>query len=348
MVEGSYAAQYASNRGFPHVVSAAVDADGNAVSLWKVILADGEAFIDGYEGKLYGDLILPDEIDGVPVAGIGDLAFEGRGFDNLVIPDSVRQIGSYAFFENSYMSEVTIPAGVTSMGWNPFARCALKTIRVDPANPVYVAKNGVLFDDEQKLLVAYPNEKKGEYTIPKGTLYIGESAFEWSDNITGVAIPGSVTVIGDRAFYMCQSLASVTIAKGVTEIGDSAFYDCRRLKAVTIPGSCLRIGDSAFFVCGRLQTVTLQMGVEYIGDMAFMHCDKLTKVTIPDSVMSIGDYAFSGCESLKSLSIPTSVTYIGEDAFDNFHDDLILSVRQGSYAEQYAIDNEIPYVLAAK
>ena len=82
-----------------------------------------------------GSLIIPGEIDGFPVTGISGLAFEGLD-----------------------ITSVTTPAGVTSMGWNPFARCALKNIRVDFANPVYAANKGVLFDKEQKALIAYPNE----------------------------------------------------------------------------------------------------------------------------------------------------------------------------------------------
>jgi len=347
VIKGSYAEQYAVENGIRYTYSEDDDAaqgqpsgaepgdssGGAAVApageirmdgsrQWKYILADGEAFIDGCAAVPRGDLLIPSEIDGHPVTGIGDMALENLEIDS-----------------------VTIPAGVTRMGWNPFARCAVKNIRVASGNPVYADAKGVLFDREQNIMIAYPNEKKGKYTVPKGTLRIGESAFEWSAHITGCSIPGSVTAIGDRAFYMCQNLAAVTLAKGITEIGDSAFYDCRSLQKVTIPGSVAVIGDSAFFGCERLKTATLQKGVERIGDMAFMHCDGLTKVTIPDSVTSIGDSAFLGCESLKSLSVPASVTSIGADAFDNFHDDLTLSVRQGSYAEEYALDHSIPYKL---
>ncbi len=316
----------------------------DAGSQWKYILVDDGVCVDGYGEEPCGDLIIPGELDGYPVTAIGDSAFERLNITSVTIPDSVQRIGDYAFFECSRLTEITIPASVIRMGWNPFARCASKSIRVSSENPVYADANGVLFDKEQKMLVAYPDEKSGKYVVPKGTLRIGESAFEWSAYITGCSIPGSVTDIGARAFYMCQSLASVTISKGVTLIGDQAFFDCRKLKKLSIPGSVTSIGESAFFGCGRLKTVIMEKGVVQIGDYAFESCTELNKVTIPDSVTSIGQGAFFGCESLKKVSIPQSVTSIGQDAFDNFHGDLTLSVKQGSYAEQYAKENGISYL----
>ena len=49
-----------------------------------------------------------------------------------------------------------------------------------------------------------------------------------------------------------------------------------------------------------------------------------------------------GCESLTAVTIPDSVTSIGEDTFENCPC-LTLIVGRGSYARQYAIDNEIEY-----
>ena len=58
---------------------------------------------------------------------------------------------------------------------------------------------------------------------------------------------------------------------------------------------------------------------------------------------SIADWAFSGCSALSSVTVPASVTSIGFDAFGQCPL-LALTVESGSYAEQYAIENAIPYV----
>ena len=51
---------------------------------------------------------------------------------------------------------------------------------------------------------------------------------------------------------------------------------------------------------------------------------------------------FCNCKRLTDLTIPGSVTEIGRDAFYMCRD-LTLTVPEGSYAEQYAKENEIPY-----
>ena len=88
-----------------------------------------------------------------------------------------------------------------------------------------------------------------------------------------------------------------------------------------------------------------------IGDHAFSASGggksrlKVSSIIIPESVAEIGAEAFYDRYGLKSLTVPPSVTVIGEDAFKGCPD-LILTVYEGSVAEQYAIDNNIPYTYA--
>ena len=64
-------------------------------------------------------------------------------------------------------------------------------------------------------------------------------------------------------------------------------------------------------------------------------------------VTGIGDKAFGWCESLSSLIIPASIIDIDYTAFDGCND-IIIIVTEGSFAEQYAEENRIPYVFATK
>jgi hypothetical protein len=86
-------------------------------------LADGQATITHYAGA-ETELVIPEEIDGYPVVGIGAMPFA-----------------------NEAITGITIPASVTSIGDNPFWWCgALARIDVSPENPAYESLNGVLYN----------------------------------------------------------------------------------------------------------------------------------------------------------------------------------------------------------
>ena len=63
---------------------------------------------------------------------------------------------------------------------------------------------------------------------------------------------------------------------------------------------------------------------------------------IPASVTEIGESAFGYCDNLARIDIPASVIQIERNAFRGSKN-LTLSVRAGSYAEEYAIEEEVPY-----
>ena len=71
-------------------------------------------------------------------------------------------------------------------------------------------------------------------------------------------------------------------------------------------------------------------------------CWGLNEVFISEGVKSIGDNAFSVCDSLRKITIPASVEYIGRDAF-KYCFNLTIVAGEGSYAEVYAKDNDIPF-----
>jgi len=110
-----------------------------------------------------------------------------------------------------------------------------------------------------------------------------------------------------------------------------------------IPNSVTNIGDSAFSGCNGLTSITIPNSVTNIGESAFSYCRGLTSITIPNRVTSIGDSAFSGCNGLTSITIPDSVTSISYSAF-SFCDDLKIHGQKGSYAQEYAEANNIPFI----
>jgi len=251
------------------------------------------------------------------VTSIGSSAFSGcTGLTSITIPNSVTSIGSGAFLGCTGLTSVTIPNSVTSIGGGAFSGCTgLIQIIVDSNNSKYTSLDGVLFNENRTSLIAYPNEKSTQYTIPNSVTSIGSSAFSGCTGLTSVTIPNSVTSIGQNAFSGCTGLTSITIPNSVTSIGYNAFFGCTGLTSVTIPNSVTSIGGGAFSGCTGLTSITIPNSVTSIGSGAFSGCTGLTSITIPNSVTSIGSGAFSGCTGLTSVTIPNSVTSIGGGAF---------------------------------
>ena len=251
-----------------------------------------------YPGGIAGSYSIPGG-----VTTIADRAFDGcKKLTGVNITNSVISIGYESFFDCLSLTSVSIPNSVTEIDYAAFVGCQnLTEFDVDPSNPVFSSLAGVLFDQSQTTILLYPPGLYGGYTIPDGIASIGDNAFAFCSDLTGVTIPNSVTNIGYAAFKS-TGLISVTLPNSVSTTGDEAFEGCYSLTSVIIPDSVTTIGFASFSGSG------------------------LTSVAIPNSVTTIGDYAFEFCSGLTSVTIPSSVTSIGELAFDNPSFDNLTSI----------------------
>ena len=135
----------------------------------------------------------------------------------------------------------------------------------------------------------------------------------------------------------------VVIPNGVTSIGRCALHCCDSIKTVSIPSGVTLIGNDAFSSSESLISVQIPDGVSKIGERAFDGCISLTRINIPESVTSIARYAFGWCDSLTDITLSNNVNDMGEDVFYGC-EKLTIHAPAGSYAEQYAKENNIPFV----
>ena len=76
----------------------------------------------------------------------------------------------------------------------------------------------------------------------------------------------------------------------------------------------------------------------------FTQRESITNVIVEENVTSIGAHAFDGCIMLSKAEIPNSVVVIDETSFTSC-DSLYIYCSEDSYAELYAVDNNMPYDL---
>ena len=231
-----------------------------------------------YNNKYTGCVIIPESV-----------TYNGTTY-------SVTSIGSYAFYDCSGLTSITIPNSITSIGNYAFDGCSGLT----------------------------------SIEIPNSVTSIGSYAFYDCSGLTSIEIPNSVTSIGNDAFYKCTGLTSIVIPSSVTSIGSSAFNNCSGLTSITIPNSVTSIGDGAFYKCTNLTAVHISdlaawCGIDFASGVAnplsyagnlYLNGEKLTKLTIPDGIVEIKNYTFYNCTGLTSIEIPNSVTSIGYSAFE--------------------------------
>ena len=177
--------------------------------------------------------------------------------NNVVIPDSVTTIPSFAFAECMELESVCLPDGIKKIGESAFQNCVQLT----------------------------------EIEIPARVTSISVRTFEGCRNLREVMIPDGVTNIGSSAFAGCSALQKVNLPSKLTYISQGLFYDCRSLRYVEIPNGVTKICGSAFSMCSALTEIHIPSSVTQIEYGAFSHCDKLFAVhNDSDLVLSFGSY----------------------------------------------------------
>ena len=227
------------------------------------------------------------DADGTPytITALGVEAFWNCGsyLTAITLPDGLESIGDKAFYSCSSLTAIDIPSSVTSIGEEAFRSCtSLKDV-----------------------------------TLPDGLESIGSYAFRDCTSLTAIEIPSSITSIGTSAFNGCTSLEAVTLLEGLQSIGVAAFRNCSALTSIDIPASVTSIGKSTFDGCTSLAAATLPEGLQSIGEYAFQHCSALTSIKIPGTVKTVGMCSFQDCSGLASLELAEGVQKLGSSAFQN-------------------------------
>ena len=288
------------------------------------------------------------------ITDIGNISF--TGCSNLVdvsLPETLLSIGQSAFEGCTNLSTIHIPERVESIGDAAFKDCfGLTEFSVDSGNVSYTAKDEVLMNRAETVLIAYPGGKnEAVYSIPDTVRTIETYAFSGCTYLSDIILSYRVRSVGWNAFSNCLNLEHINLPASLAEMDNQEFYNCPNLKSIdvstecplyssedgvlfnkaktlliaypagkqdmayTIPDYVSEIAEDAFRNCKKLKSVHIPSTVSTIGAHAFYDCDSLERIEFPEGLTTIRSYTFWECDSLGSVYIPDSVSRIEEGAF---------------------------------
>lgn len=232
------------------------------------------------------------------------------------------------YVNNALQDEIIIPLDVTEIKQGVFHQLDIKKVTI--TDNVCEIGEKAFSECENLEEITFAN------ILP---LKIGSYAFTKCNKLHTIVTPGEISVIEDHAFCLCKNLTSADI-RSCNEIKDHAFRGCEKLREVHLCDEIVYVGKSAFENCELLEKINFPKNTRKIETETFKGCSNLSNITISNKLCEIGDSAFWGCTSLVSLMVGKNISSIEPYAFF-ICSNLVLRVHIGSYAAQYAKNNNI-------
>lgn len=282
-----------------------VDADGSA---WTYVVMDGEfARIDACEPRT-ASLVVPAEVEGLPVRAIGAEALAGlEGVVEIACPDDIEAIGSYAFRSCARLRRLVLPAATAEFSPSWVRHCHALEDLVLPGR--LVAVDSGVFENEglKRLRIG----RDAQWVVPGAFEKTQLDSIEIDPENPYLATDGVGIYSRDGSVFiaLARPLAHCDIAEGCEKIAKKAFGNARALASVAFPHTLEVIGKFAFAHSG-LQSAALPGSVRVVGEKAFYHCKGLRSIELNEGLRRIDGSAFEE-SSLPSLRIPASINSIG-------------------------------------
>ncbi|WP_083963664.1 leucine-rich repeat domain-containing protein [Spirochaeta cellobiosiphila] len=252
-----------------------------------------------------GFYFCPDKIQGEPLTVIPEKAFIScKDLTNLVLPDSIVEMGPMAFRDCSSLKTLLLPRKLQHIPDRCFEGCT----------------------------------SLDQVTIPGGVTSIGMDAFTSCESLEHIKIPEELTSLGDRAFFDCESLERIEIPHSIKRIEKETFCSCDSLKEVVLPQGLISIQNEVFEKCPQLATINFPDSLQFIAEDAFADSplvnledqagliaegfehlrrdENLTEYTLPLWMTKLPDFTFIGCVNLESVALNEELSILGESAFE--------------------------------
>ncbi len=345
----------------------------NCTNLVTATIPEGVTSI-GYQAfygcKSLASVVIPDT-----ATSIGNSAFDRcTGLTTVIIGDGVTSIGEYAFYNCNNIKYVFFPRTSDdfkkiSIGKN---NTCLTNANIHYGNKIHVYGDWVVTSEPNcneagtksktcstcgdvvnEVIPAHGHDCSTEWIIDVTPTCTEVGSKSHHCNICGVKTDvTTIAALGHN--YVITSVASVhphTITYNCTCCGNtkkevpfsSSCIECNFTITAIDSGSC----KLTSYIGSETNVVIPSKHKDYVvttvGNSCFKNNSTIECVIIPSSITSISSLAFMNCSSLGTIFIPASVTSIGTQAFYGFTGTIYCT--SGSYAHEYAVANNIKYVI---
>jgi len=273
-----------------------------------------------------GNIVLPDEFRGKPVAHINSGIFSyNNNITGVVVPDTYNYSYDYWFSncKNLVTAEIQAPWG--SLPNSFFSGCTnLETVKL-PGTIEEIGSNA--FKDCINLKDVYYHSSynwenisidTGNALLDDATMhfesYWGYEVYSQHYYTNGITTrEDAIAIIGHSNPPEDLIIPSEIMGLPVRCIGcrynddskdDAAFVGDTKVKTLTVPETVLKIGNYTFADSTALETVNIT--TDEIGAYAFSNCTALKNVSVSSAGSDssrIYRYAFSGCTALETLVV---------------------------------------------
>lgn len=160
----------------------------------KVVAIAPRAFAKDEQGSIT-DIVLPEYL-----VEIGEEAFKGSDVTSILMPNTVKSLGTHAFEDCRKLKEVTLSSSLSLIPMAAFRGC----------------------------------DALQELQVPASVTKIADLAFEAS-GLKEMELPMGVESVGAGAFYNCQQLEKLAFPNSLKKLGVCCFLYCNKLKSLTLP-----------------------------------------------------------------------------------------------------------------
>ena len=228
-------------------------------------------------------------------------AIDGGSFvKQVTIPESITEVGDFAFYKNPNVTSIILHKGITRLGHYAFSETKVSSINFP--NP----------DAELGDAVCMGCNSLTRITLAPNTKALGRYMFFGCEGLTSITLPEGMKHA--RSFSLGSTSLTTLNLPSTMEVLDSSALQNTPIARIDLK-NVKRLGSQCFSMCTNLTTITGGEQLEELDNAVFIRCTALKSTQLPAHVKSLVGSTYFRCTGLTSALIPASVEHIGRNPF---------------------------------